>query len=315
MTIIDCRQIRMNTAEEINSKYSFSKEIFPAFTFFVIHFMLIFALVYPQGGKIGPIVFFGIALLLFDVYFIIASLKLSPRWTLSNDSLVIKNYNRRQIINVNEIDGFEANCNHSFDIVWYITAYRETIRISAKGEHYFLVTSKYSNIAELCVFLDKKVNQKTEIDFALTNKDDFKNVNSVKLNRFGIFVYPALITSIPFAVVLCSSITDGTIMDKLPLVICLLLLVFVAYPAMNYTVYGESGIQIKNAFIFWKNIPYSYSDILCARFYESGRFGAIKNMELTLKNYTIESFVINSVGEKNREILAQILRENGINIL
>lgn len=274
--------------------------------------------IYQVFSKDAPYLwlFISILLLVVNSLVIFYALKFYQYIQIDSERIYVRSFRNTYEKLLSEF--LKANCrandNHSYFLT--IDFAMESIKLKDSKKSYHLYKRNLSNIQELSKFIDIKVNAKTESDFILTTNGVLDESKIKIFNRWGIIIEPFVFLVVVFCVL--ASPIFYTMMFDYPFItlFCFLGLCLLSFALnifnMNYIKMNDTYIEFQN-YITGKSRVLKLDDIVSVTFYDGGR-SAIKSILCSMKDYSSQSFRINSVGEKNRRLIASILRSKRIKV-
>jgi hypothetical protein len=302
----------MNDSGGFKSEFRIFWRIF--YLLLLLLFMIlpvVFVITKPSGASLPMDILFG-ALSTFILWLWVKYFKRTYcRWQVINNELHLTYWNSAVVIPLNDIENIDFNTSVKVSLFIYINIGVEGIKITYKGKKYFIGTGDFTNSQHLCRFLEMKVNGKMEIDFQISKPQFDSNEEAVVLNRWGVFSLISMSGYFPLVCLLFLGFFSQQIWRFWPVHIVLVIIgIAISAHYSNYVKYNSEVIQIKNA-IFKKFNNYLFSEILTVNIYAQSNSDS-EVIELTLKDYSVHRYHINSLSYDESRKLAAVFTNRRI---
>lgn len=297
---------------EFKSKIKFFPRAFYLLLLIVlISLPVIFLIAKPTNVNLPLVVLFSVLsafiLVLWFKYF----KKTYSKWYIIANELHLTYWNSKVVIPLNKIQKVNFNASIKVSLFLYITRSEDGVEISYNGQKYFICKEDFWNLEHLCRYLETKVNGKLAEDFEITKPKFVFNEETFVLNRWGIFSLISMFGYFPFLCLFCLGFFANQFWSLWPIHIALALIgIAISAHFSNYIRYNSEMIQIKNA-IFKKYNNYLFTEILAAKIYAQSNSDS-EVLELTLKDYSVRRYHINSLSYDESRKLSEVFKSQGI---
>ncbi len=298
----------------IESRFKIFSAVNVGLIFILLLNFLLFYILYSDRNKsnfdYSALVFLVIIFLVFNGFFIIYYLVTNPRWTLTQTEIIIKHFDGTKFhIPIKEIIVINLYGLKKIPIFLNVPSTLDAIEIKTENRSFYIPIDNYSNTDTLRKELSKLYLGKHDNDFLISLNSHSSIDTLTNLNKWGVFVfYSFYLIAISIMFYFFYLILNNSF--RYVFLTLSVLFTFSIGFCTFYLSYNDEYLVIKNSIYFWYNKRIKFSDILGV-YYQSG-YRAPLRIFITLKDFSKQSFIVESVGSNNIEKINQVFLHHGI---